>query len=119
MIKKAKYAILLLLLTVLFTSCTESAGADAETPPSQDETNQEAPEIIDSEDELSEEEKARIELEKKIAEREELEKQRKEDLKEFYVPLLPLREEREKKTIEVKALYVTGHTAGNELNKEN
>jgi PBP1b-binding outer membrane lipoprotein LpoB len=47
MIKKAKYAILLLLLTVLFTSCTESAGADAETPPSQDETNQEAPEITD------------------------------------------------------------------------
>jgi hypothetical protein len=119
MFKKAKYAILLLLLAVLLTSCAQSAGADAETPPSQDETNQEAPEIIDSEDELSEEEKARIELEKKIAEREELEKQRKEDLKEFYVPLLPLREEREKKTIEVKALYVTGHTAGNELNKEN
>ena len=28
-------------------------------------------------------------------------------------------EEREKKSVEVKALYVTGHTAGNDLNKEN
>ncbi|HHZ00197.1 MAG TPA: hypothetical protein GYA03_03770 [Tissierellia bacterium] len=119
MFKKAKYAIILLLLAVLLTSCAESAGADADTPPSQDVTNPETPDIIDSEDELSEEEKSRIELEKKLAEREELEKQRKEELKEFYVPLIPLGEEREKKSLEVKALYVTGHTAGEDLNKEN
>jgi len=116
MLKKIKYAILLLLLTVLLTSCTESADADANTPPS-DETSQEVPEIIESE--LSEEEKAKLELEKRIAEREELEKQRKEELGEFYVPLIPIGEEREKKSVEVKALYVTGHTAGNDLNKEN
>jgi hypothetical protein len=119
MFKKAKYAILLLLLTVLLTSCTESADADANTPLFPDETNQEAPEIIDSEPELSEEEKAKLELEKRIAEREKLEEQRKEELREFYVPLIPIGEEKEKKSIEVKALYVTGHTAGNELNKEN
>ncbi|MDD4439669.1 MAG: putative glycoside hydrolase [Tissierellia bacterium] len=119
MFKKAKYAFLLLLLTVLLTSCTESADADANTPLPPDGTNQEDPEIVDSEPEISEEEKAKQELEKRIAEREELEKQRKEQLGEFYVPLIPIGEERDKKSVEVKALYATGHTAGNELNREN
>ena len=119
MFKKAKYAILLLLLTVLLTSCTESADADAKTPLPPDETNQEDIEIVESEPEISEEEKAKLELEKRIAEREELEKQRKEQMKEFYVPLIPIEEERDKRSIEVKALYATGHTAGNDLNKEN
>ena len=119
MFKKAKYAILLLLLTVLLTSCTESADADAKTPLPPDETNQEDIEIVESEPEISEEEKVKLELEKRIAEREELEKQRKEQMKEFYVPLIPIEEERDKRSVEVKALYATGHTAGNELNREN
>ena len=119
MFKKAKYAFLLLLLIVLLTSCTESADADAKTPLPPDETNQEDIEIVESEPEISEEEKAKLELEKRIAEREELEKQRKEQMKEFYVPLIPIEEERDKRSIEVKALYATGHTAGNDLNKEN
>ena len=119
MFKKAKYAFLLLLLTVLLTSCTESADADAKTPLPPDETNQEDIEIVESEPEISEEEKAKLELEKRIAEREELEKQRKEQMKEFYVPLIPIEEERDKRSVEVKALYATGHTAGNDLNKEN
>ena len=119
MFKKAKYAILLLLLTVLLTSCTESADADAKTPLPPDETNQEDIEIVESEPEISEEEKVKLELEKRIAEREELEKQRKEQMKEFYVPLIPIEEERDKRSVEVKALYATGHTAGNDLNKEN
>ncbi len=121
MFKKAKYAILLLLLTVLLTSCTESADANTPIPPKEtnQETNQEEPEIVPSEPEISEEEKAQLELEKRIIEREELEKQRKEQLGEFYVPLIPIGQEREKKSVEVKALYATGHTAGNELNKEN
>ena len=117
MFKKAKYAILLLLLAMLLTSCTESADANAPIPSG--ETNQEEPEIISSEPEISEEEKAELELKERIAEREELEKQRKEQLGEFYVPLISIGAEREKKTVEVKALYATGHTAGNELNKEN
>jgi len=119
MFKKAKYAFLLLLLIVLLTSCTESADADAKTPLPPDETNQEDIEIVESEPEISEEEKAKLELEKRIAEREELEKQRKEQMKEFYVPLIPIEEERDKRSVEVKALYATGHTAGNDLNKEN
>ena len=119
MFKKAKYAFLLLLLIVLLTSCTESADADAKTPLPPDETNQEDIEIVESEPEISEEEKVKLELEKRIAEREELEKQRKEQMKEFYVPLIPIEEERDKRSIEVKALYATGHTAGNDLNKEN
>lgn len=56
MFKKAKYAILLLLLSVLLTSCIESADANAPIPP--EETNQEEDEIIPSEPELSEEEKS-------------------------------------------------------------
>ncbi|MDD3227324.1 MAG: putative glycoside hydrolase, partial [Tissierellia bacterium] len=104
---------------VLLTSCTESADADAKTPLPPDETNQEDIEIVESEPEISEEEKAKLELEKRIAEREELEKQRKEQMKEFYVPLIPIEEERDKRSVEVKALYATGHTAGNDLNKEN
>ena len=119
MFKKAKYAFLLLLLIVLLTSCTESADADAKTPLPPDETNQEDIEIVESEPEISEEEKAKWELEKRIAEREELEKQSKEQMKEFYVPLIPIEEERDKRSVEVKALYATGHTAGNDLNKEN
>ena len=119
MFKKAKYAFLLLLLIVLLTSCTESADADAKTPLPPDETNQEDIEIVESEPEISEEEKVKLELEKRIAEREELEKQRKEQMKEFYVPLIPIEEERDKRSVEVKALYATGHTAGNDLNKEN
>ena len=119
MFKKAKYAILLLLLTVLLTSCTESADADANTPLTPGGTNNEDIEIVPSEPEISEEEKAKEELEKRRAEREELEKQRKDQLGEFYVPLIPVGQERDKKQAEVKALYVTGYTAGNELNKEN
>lgn len=120
MFKKAKYAILLLLLTVLLTSCTEPADANAPIPaPPVEEPDQEDIEVVPSEPELSEEEKAELEFEKKIAEREELEKQRKEDLGEFYVPLIPIGEEKEKKSVEVKALYATGHTAGNDLNREN
>jgi len=117
MFKKAKYAILLLLLTVLLTSCTESADADVDTT-TPGASNGDV-EIVPSDPEISEEEKAKLELEKRKAEREELEKQRKEQLGEFYVPLIPVGEERDKKTVEVKALYVTAHTAENELNKEN
>ncbi len=120
MLKKAKYAILLLLLTVLLTSCTEPADADAPIPtPPVEEPDQEDIEVLPSESELTEEEKAKLELEKRMAEREVLEEQRREELGEFYVPLVPVGQEREKKSVEAKALYATGHTAGNDLNREN
>lgn len=117
MLKKSKQAILLLLLVLLLTACSETADANVPTPP--EEINQEDVEEVGAEPELSEEEKARLDLEKRIALREELEIQRKEKLGEFYVPLVPLGEEREKKSLEVRALYATGYTAGNSLNKEN
>lgn len=52
------------------------------------------------------------EQEKLIKEREELEAQRKAQLGEFYVPLPPLEQEREEKTVKAKALYLTANVAG-------
>nr|WP_300094746.1 putative glycoside hydrolase [Sedimentibacter sp.] len=121
MFKNVRHAILLLILTAVLTACTNPASANSPIPG--EETNEPANETPQGEQpsqpEISEEEKAAIELEKKIAEREEIEKTRKEEYKEFYVPLVPLSEQREKKYVEVRALYATGHTAGNDLNKEN
>lgn len=115
MFNKVKKAIILTLLATTLVSCSNSV-----------DTNKPVDEIVESgtgdetkEPEISEEEKAKLELEKKLSEREELEKIRKEELGEFYVSLIPIGEEREKKSVEVKALYATGHTAGNELNREN
>lgn len=117
MFNKAKKAIILLLLTTTIAGCTDQVNANSPIPV--DEPKQPEVEIIPSEPELTEEEKAKQELENKIAERVELEKQRKIELGEFYVPLVPVGEEQEKKNVDVKALYATGHTAGNPLSKEN
>lgn len=113
MFKKIYTALIIAILILLMAAC--SKPTDNPIPDDKEPTEQKEP----VEEELSAEEKAKIELEKKKEEREELEKKRKEKLGEFYVPLLPLETEREKKNVEVKALYVTGHTAGNELDKEN
>lgn len=117
MFKKAKYAFILFVLTVLITACTNTAGAN--TPVIPEIPGQKEPAEKPEVPEISQEEKERLELEKRIAEREELETQRKDQLGEFYVPLIPIGEEREKKSVEVKALYATGHTAGNSLDKAN
>jgi len=120
MFKRIKAAIILILLSAILVSCNSSVQANSPIPP--DKTNQGDTQVNGdtlSEPEVSEEEKAKLELEKKIEERETLEKQRKEEQGEFYVPLVPVEEERIKKVAEIKALYATGHTAGNELNKEN
>lgn len=117
MFKKAKYAFILFVLTVLITACTNTAGAN--TPVIPEIPGQKEPAEKPEVPEISQEEKERLELEKRIAEREELETQRKDQLGQFYVPLIPIGEEREKKSVEVKALYATGHTAGNSLDKAN
>ncbi len=117
MFKKAKLGIILLLISALLTACAGTADTNVPLTPEETESNE--TENVSEEPELSEEEKAQLELQKRIAEREELEKQRKERLGEFYVPLVPIGKEEEKKSVEVRALYVTGHTAGNSLNKEN
>lgn len=110
---KTKKAIILALLATTLVSCSNPVDTNKPVEPGEIVENEE------KEPEVSEEEKELIELEKKLAEREELEKARKEELGEFYVPLIPIGEERDKKNVEVKALYATGYTAGNELNKEN
>ncbi len=120
MFKNVRQAILLFLLLTVLTACASTVDANSNVPT--DVTGNEVDEEIEvtpSEPEISQEEKEKKELEKKIADREELEKLRKEELGELYVPLIPVTDSREKKSIEVKALYATGHTAGNELNKEN
>jgi len=120
MFKKIKSAIILILLSAILASCTNSVQANSPIPldnVNEDDTQQNVENS--SEPEISEEEKLKLELEKKIAEREILEKQHKEDQGEFYVPLIPIDNEHEKKNVIVKALYATGYTAGNELNKEN
>lgn len=114
MFKKAKQALILLLISIALAGCSNQVDANAPIP--QEEPKEEAP--IEVVPELTEEEKAQIELEKKKAEREALEIQRKTELGEFYVPLVPVGEETEMKNVEVKALYATGHTAGNTLSKE-
>lgn len=113
MFNKAKKAIILLLITTALVGCADQVNANTPIP---EEPKEPTIEVVP---EITEEEKAEQELKKKLAERDELEKKRKEELGEFYVPLIPIGQEREKKNVEVKALYATGHTAGNPLNKEN
>ncbi|MHC1719847.1 MAG: putative glycoside hydrolase [Clostridiaceae bacterium] len=64
--------------------------------------------------EMSETEKA-----KRIKEREELEKQRKEQLGEFYVALPELGKEHETTKVKAKALYLSANVAGAGFNEEN
>jgi len=90
--------ITLTLIILLIAGCSQSI----ETP----EEN-ETPEI-------SEEEK----LEQLRLERENLEKDRKEAMGEFYIPLPALNEEKELKTVKAKALYLTGNVSGFKFNKE-
>ena len=69
--------------------------------------------------EVSEEDKQKA-LEKAMEEeRAELEKNRMEELGEFYIPLPPLGEEREIKTVKAKSLYITGNIAGFKFQEEN
>ncbi len=114
MINKSKKIISLLIIAAVLAGCANQANAN--TPIPEDESKQQETEAIATQ---TDEERAQMELESKLAEREKLEKQRKEELGEFYVPLVSLGKEQEKKSVEVKALYATGHTAGNALNKEN
>nr|WP_312578399.1 putative glycoside hydrolase [Sedimentibacter sp.] len=120
MLQKIKAAILLILLSAIMVSCTNSVEANSPIPSEPgSEVENPSNDGEPSEPAFSEEEKAKLELEKKIEEREALEKKHKEDQGEFYVPLVNIGEEYEKKNLEVKALYATGYTAGNDLNKVN
>jgi len=84
--------IILALLIFLIVGCSQSIEIPEENEPA----------------ELSEEEK----LEQLKIERENLEKDRKEEMGEFYIPLPALGEERELQTVKAKALYLTGNVSG-------
>lgn len=131
MTKKLKVLYLIIAMLLIFTSCNQSIETiSPDTENGDNETNTE--EGIDNENngtsdsaidvpekvELTEEEKAQIELENRISERLELEKQRKLKLGEFYVPLIPIGSEEDKKDLEAKGLYITGYTAALPVDKE-
>jgi len=120
-----KYPVLIIVIALLFvlplliTGCQSSRDSingkvvEADTI---NEDNNEQKE--DNKEEMTEEEK-KAEQEKKIAERAALEEQRKKELGDFYVPLLPLDDEREIEKVEAKGLYVTGNVAGMPVDKAN
>lgn len=120
MYRKIRIAVILILLSFTIVSCNNSVQSNSPIH-SDKEDIVKSPENANNlvNEEISEEEKQKLELEKIISEREILEKKRKDEQGEFYVPLISLEQEREKKNVKVKALYSTGHTAGNELNKDN
>lgn len=106
--------VLILVLSLLVTGCQISKNPADGKVVQADTTDADKNE----QKEMSEEEK-KAELEKKIEERKALEEQRKQELGEFYVPLLPLDDEREIEKIEAKGLYVTGNVAGMPVDKAN
>jgi hypothetical protein len=120
MSQKIKAAIVLILLSAIMVSCTNSVETNSPiTSEQSSEVEEHTNESEPSEPIVSEEEKAKLELEKKIEDKEALEKKNKEEQGEFYVPLLDIDDEHEKKNVEVKALYATGYTASNDLDKNN
>lgn len=108
--KKNKYLLILtLLLAILLSACSLK-----EKLPSVGKTDTVVEEETPKEPELTEEEKQKILQD----ERAELEKTRKEELGEFYVPLPPLGEENELVTVKAKTLYITGNVAGFKFQEE-
>lgn len=111
-----KKGILIFIITILILSLL--VGCDQE-PQEPTEPLQEAEEAVEAEEtpqveELSEEEKMQI----LIQEREDLERTRKAEMGEFYVPLPPLDLDDELQTEKAKALYLTGNVAGFQFQEE-
>lgn len=119
-----KYPVLLAITVFILALSLLVVGCQAPNNPiggkvvQADTTDTDSNEQAADNKEPSEEEK-KAELEKKIEERKVLEEQRKQELGEFYVPLIPLDEEREIEKIEAKGLFVTGHVAAMPIDKSN
>lgn len=95
--------IIILVLSLLLAGCSGQAGKAQDSA-------QENTTLIDVKNDFSdqpEEKQAKL-----LKEREELEKQRKEQLGEFYLPLPPLGQETELNTVKARALYLTATVAG-------
>lgn len=110
--------VLILALSLLITGCQTSKDPSDSKVVQADTIDTDNDEQKEDEKEPSEEDK-KAEQEKKIEERNALEEQRKKDLGDFYVPLLPLDDEREIEKVEAKGLFVTGNVAGMTVDKAN
>lgn len=97
----------------LLSGCV-SSGDKANENPKEDESLAQVEEETPEVPELTEEEK----LEILQAERAELEKVRKTEMGEFYVPLPPIGEDHELQTVKAKALYITGNVGGFKFQEE-
>lgn len=109
--KRISLIISLILVLVFVSACNSNKKATDK------EANGNAPKSTEEgaeDSKLSEEDKLKALQE----ERNELEKTRKEEMGEFYVPLPPLGEESELKTVKAKALYITGNVAGFKFQEE-
>lgn len=110
--------VLILVLSLLITGCQISKNPSGGKVVQADTIDGDNNEQKEDNKEMSEEEK-KAELEKKIEERKALEEQRKKELGDFYVPLLPLDDDREIEKVEAKGLFVTGNVAGMIVDKAN
>lgn len=130
MTKKRSLVYVIIIVILLLTSCSDPIQTGPVQPDPENpgdittgkDIEPNTPEVVEpqepEEPELTEEEKAQLELEKKLAEREELELIRKEELGEFYVPLIPIGEEENKKDVIARGLYITGHTAAMNVDRD-
>ena len=110
-----KKSLYLLLSLIIMISLLSACGANEDPV---DKTNNDNPpsqaEDIPQVPELSQEEKQKLLQD----ERDALEKTRKEEMGEFYVPLPALGEENEAQTVKAKSLYITGNVAGFKFQEE-
>ncbi|MBN2284885.1 MAG: putative glycoside hydrolase [Tissierellales bacterium] len=117
-----KYYVLLGLLTLLLLVVGCSKGpiditiSESVTSTEQTEQTEQTSSIAPT---LSDEELAQMALDKAIKEREEFEAVRKAELGEFYVPLPAIGDERSPIAINAKGLFMTGSTAGKNVDKTN
>lgn len=121
--RKGRAAIIIAVLSLILAGCSVKAGTSQpnvnENTNLGDEMNAEEEQQGEkleekSKEQIAQEEKEQAERKQAelLKEREELERQRKEQAGEFYVPLPPLGEEAEVRTVKAKALYVTANVAG-------
>lgn len=121
--KKLKfYTMILLCSSLLLTSCSKPAATTNSQTNETKVSESQVPQETEIEKLAREEEEAKIaaQLEETRLQEERiaLESQRKEQYKEFYVPLPPLGTELVKKEIEAKGLYVSGSVASYKFNEE-
>jgi hypothetical protein len=109
--------IMVLSLSMVLTGCQISTTAPSSTDDNTVSADNNGTSNNDLEEKEMTEEEKKAEMQKKIEEHNALEEKRKAELGEFYVPLLPLDNQREVEKVEAKGLYVTGNIAGFPVDK--